>query len=71
MAFRERSMEKLAKHLEERCPECKEISGVSYCDAFDSECAERKLGKGNLQVIKYRRPYGNYDTLLLCDGVRK
>lgn len=70
MAFRERQMEKLKKTLEARCPECKIISGISYCEAFDSECAEKKLGKENIQIAKYHRPYGDYDVILLCDGRR-
>ena len=70
MAFRERNMEKLKKSLESRCPDARTIQGVMYCNEFNTDCAEKKLGEGNTQIVKYNRPYGKYDTILLCDGVR-
>ncbi|MBT4165910.1 hypothetical protein HOE04_02640 [archaeon] len=54
--------------LEDKCPDCETIQGVSYCKKFDTECREEIVGVGNINIHRYRRPYGDFDAIILCDG---
>ncbi len=58
-------------NLEDKCPDCKTIQGVEYCEAFNTECRTMLIGKDKIQIVKFNRPYGNYEQILLCDGNRQ